>query len=125
MLIEQTLDKLSAMRLGAMADAVEKRLGTHEDAALSFEERLGLLVDTESAFAASSSRGTSVVRCRAKRSASSSGGGASIRRPSWATSRPQSDARPCSLNSPSLQRSRTARPVCKTACTCSAQRLWG
>ena len=49
-------------------------------------------------------------------SVSSSGGGASISRPSWATSRPRTDARPCSLSSPSLQRSRTARPVCKTAC---------
>ena len=38
---------------------------------------------------------------------------------SWATSRPRTDARPCSLSSPSLQRSRTARPVCKTACTSS------
>ena len=60
------------------------------------------------------SAANSVARCRAKRSVSSSGGGASISRPSWATSRPRTDARPCSLNSPSLQRSRTARPVCKT-----------
>ena len=67
----------------------------------------------------------SVAKCRAKRSASSSGGGASISRPSRATSRPRSDARPCSLKSPSLQRSRTARPVCKTACTLAAQRLSG
>ena len=30
-----------------MADAVQKQLGTDEAAALGFEERLGLLVDTE------------------------------------------------------------------------------
>ena len=47
MLIEQTLDKLNAMKLGAMADAFQKQLQTDEAAALSFEERLGLLVDTE------------------------------------------------------------------------------
>ena len=47
MLIEQTLNKLNAMKLGAMADAFQKQLDTDEAAALSFEERLGLLVDTE------------------------------------------------------------------------------
>jgi DNA replication protein DnaC len=47
MLIEQTLDKLNAMKLGAMADAFQKQLNTDEAAVLSFEERLGLLVDTE------------------------------------------------------------------------------
>ena len=44
MLIEQTLDKLHAMKLGAMAEA---SLRAGEAATLSFEERLGLLVDTE------------------------------------------------------------------------------
>ena len=44
----------------------------------------------------------SVARCRAKRSASSSGGGASMSRPSRATSRPRIDARPCSLSSPAV-----------------------
>ena len=47
MLTEQTVDKLNAMKLGAMADAFQKQLDTDEAAALSFEERLGLLVDTE------------------------------------------------------------------------------
>ena len=47
MLTEQTVDKLNAMKLGAMADAFQKQLDTEEAAALSFEERLGLLVDTE------------------------------------------------------------------------------
>ncbi len=47
MLIEQTLDKLNAMKLGGMADALQRQLQTDETATLSFEERLGLLVDTE------------------------------------------------------------------------------
>ena len=47
MLIEQTLDKLNAMKLGAMADACRQQSQTDEAAALSFEERLGLLVDAE------------------------------------------------------------------------------
>ena len=47
MLIEQTLDKLNAMKLGGMADALQRQLQTDEAAVLSFEERLGLLVDTE------------------------------------------------------------------------------
>ena len=47
MLIEQTIDKLNALKLGAMADAFQKQLDTDQAAALSFEERLGLLVDTE------------------------------------------------------------------------------
>ena len=47
MLIEQTLDKLNAMKLGGMADAFQRQLQTNDAAALSFEKRLGLLVDTE------------------------------------------------------------------------------
>ena len=47
MLIEQTLDKLHAMKLGAMAEAVQQQLRAGAAAPLSFEERLGLLVDTE------------------------------------------------------------------------------
>ena len=47
MLIEQTLDKLNAMKLGAMATAFQKQLQTHEAATLSFDERGGLLVDDE------------------------------------------------------------------------------
>ena len=47
MLIEQTLDKLNAMKLGAMADAFQQQLQTDEVAALGFEERFGLLVDAE------------------------------------------------------------------------------
>ena len=47
MLIEQTLDKLNAMKLGAMTDACQQRIQTDEAASLSFEERFGLLVDAE------------------------------------------------------------------------------
>ena len=47
MLIEQTLDKLDAMKLGAMADAFQQQLQTDEAATLGFEERLGLLADAE------------------------------------------------------------------------------
>ena len=47
MLIEQTLDKLNSMKLGAMAEAVQQQLRAGDAATLSFEERLGLLVDTE------------------------------------------------------------------------------
>ena len=47
MLIEQTLDKLNAMKLGAMADAFQQQLQTGEAATLGFEERLGLLADAE------------------------------------------------------------------------------
>ena len=45
MLIEQTLDKLNTMKLGAMADACQQQIQTAEAAPLSFEERFGLLVD--------------------------------------------------------------------------------
>ena len=47
MLIEQTLDKLYAMKIGAMADACRQQMQTAEAAALGFDERLGLLVDAE------------------------------------------------------------------------------
>ena len=47
MLIEQTLDKLNAMKLGALADALQQQLQTGEAATLGFEERFGLLVEAE------------------------------------------------------------------------------
>lgn len=47
MLIEQTLEKLNAMKLSGMAEALRQPLGSGESARLSFEERLGLLVDAE------------------------------------------------------------------------------
>lgn len=47
MLNQQTLDKMNEMKLQAMAEALEQQLGSGEHAKLSFEERVGLLVDCE------------------------------------------------------------------------------
>jgi DNA replication protein DnaC len=47
MLTEQTLDKMNAMKLSGMADALKQQMGSAEHATLSFEERLGLIVDHE------------------------------------------------------------------------------
>jgi DNA replication protein DnaC len=47
MLTQQTLEKMNGMKLSAMAEAFEQQLGSGEHAKLSFEERLGLLVDCE------------------------------------------------------------------------------
>jgi hypothetical protein len=47
MLLEQTLEKLQRMKLGAMAEGVREQACQPAALALSFEERLGLLVDRE------------------------------------------------------------------------------
>lgn len=47
MLNQQTLSKLRSMHLGAMAEAFEAQMGQPDLVSLSFEERLGLLVDHE------------------------------------------------------------------------------
>ncbi len=47
MLIEQTLEKMSAMKLSGMVDALKQQLASAEHALLSFEERVGLLIDSE------------------------------------------------------------------------------
>lgn len=47
MLTQQTLDKMNAMKLAGMADAFQQQLRAGEHARLSFEERLGLLIDGE------------------------------------------------------------------------------
>jgi DNA replication protein DnaC len=47
MLTQQTLDKMNAMKLSGMAGAFQQQLGSGEHARLSFEERLGLLIDSE------------------------------------------------------------------------------
>ncbi len=47
MLTQQTLDKMNAMKLSGMADAFQQQLRAGEHARLSFEERLGLLIDSE------------------------------------------------------------------------------
>lgn len=48
MLLEQTLQKLRSLRLNGIAIALEQQLAQPEFHKLSFEERLGLLVDRES-----------------------------------------------------------------------------
>jgi hypothetical protein len=47
MLIHQTAEKLKTMRLGAMAELLLNQESQTAAAQLSFEERLGLLVDYE------------------------------------------------------------------------------
>jgi DNA replication protein DnaC len=47
MLAHATIDKLSALRLPAFAEALHRQLGNPEFTELSFEDRLGLLVDAE------------------------------------------------------------------------------
>ncbi len=47
MLTQETLEKLRRMRLGAMARALEVQLNDPQASELSFEERVGLLVDQE------------------------------------------------------------------------------
>ncbi len=47
MLTQQTLEKMNAMKLSGMAEAFQQQLGSSECTRLSFDERLGLLVDSE------------------------------------------------------------------------------
>ena len=47
MLTHPTIEKLHALHLTAMATAFEQQRSSSQHAALSFDDRLGLLVDTE------------------------------------------------------------------------------
>lgn len=47
MLFHATVDKMTAMHLTAMADAFQRQLGSPQFADLSFEERVGMLIDHE------------------------------------------------------------------------------
>ncbi len=47
MLFQQTLDKLYQLKLGGIAQALQEQLDKSDCSELSFEERLGLLVDRE------------------------------------------------------------------------------
>jgi DNA replication protein DnaC len=47
MLRQQSIDKMRAMRLDAMVEEFERHLGSPELAELSFEERVGMLIDRE------------------------------------------------------------------------------
>ena len=47
MLAHATVDKMTAMHLPAMAEAFQRQLGSPQFADLSFDERVGLLIDSE------------------------------------------------------------------------------
>ena len=47
MLIEQTLESMRAMRLLGMAEAMEEQMQTPGARKLSFEDRIGLLIERE------------------------------------------------------------------------------
>jgi len=47
MLTQPTLDHMNAMKMFFMVDAFQRQLATTQSSALSFEERLGLLIDAE------------------------------------------------------------------------------
>jgi DNA replication protein DnaC len=47
MLIEQTLEKMNAMKLVGMTEALRQQLGSAQHGKLSFDDRLGLLVEAE------------------------------------------------------------------------------
>jgi len=47
MLLQQTLDRLHELRLVGMATAFQEQIHMPDAAALSFEDRLGLLVERE------------------------------------------------------------------------------
>lgn len=47
MLMEQTLDKMNAMKLTGMTEALRQQMGSAQHARLAFDERLGLLIDAE------------------------------------------------------------------------------
>ncbi|MEW5980363.1 MAG: IS21-like element helper ATPase IstB [Acidobacteriota bacterium] len=47
MIAEETLEKMRRMKLTGMADALERQAAQPETASLSFEDRLGLLIDQE------------------------------------------------------------------------------
>lgn len=47
MLIEQTLEKMNAMKLTGMVEALRQQMSSPQNAKLGFDERMGLLVDAE------------------------------------------------------------------------------
>ncbi len=47
MLTEATLDRMQEMRMSAMADALRQQLESTQWSGLTFEERVGMLIDTE------------------------------------------------------------------------------
>src|SRR5438309_12117621 len=47
MLTQPTLDRMNAMKMFFIVDAFQRQLTSSQNNALSFEERLGLLIDAE------------------------------------------------------------------------------
>ncbi|MGH2376434.1 MAG: IS21-like element helper ATPase IstB [bacterium] len=47
MLTQPTLDRMNAMKMFFMVEAFERQLSSSQNSALSFEERLGMLIDAE------------------------------------------------------------------------------
>ncbi len=47
MLSQQTLEKMRAMKMADMAEAFTQQMGSSDYAELSFEERVGLIIDSE------------------------------------------------------------------------------
>ena len=47
MIIEQTIDKLRKMKMAAMAEALEEQIASVKSQELSFEDRIGLIVDMQ------------------------------------------------------------------------------
>ena len=70
MLNHPTLDKLLALRLTGMAKALSEQMAFPESQALSFEERLGLLVDREMTVRSDRRRTTHLRQARVRLSAS-------------------------------------------------------
>ena len=84
--MEQTVDKMNAMKLTGMVEALQLQLGSSQYARMSFEDRFGLLVDSEhNAASNASSRDTyvqlsSASRLPSKTSISSTHAGSIARR---------------------------------------------
>ena len=67
MMIEQTLDKLRALRLSGMVEAYRQQTENPDIASISFEERLGLMVDQHWTWQRRGSMAVSADCCRRSR----------------------------------------------------------
>ena len=61
MLNQPTIEKLHAMKLHGMADAFREQLEMADSSQLSFEERLGFLVDRQGGVLVRTDRGRGVI----------------------------------------------------------------
>jgi DNA replication protein DnaC len=69
MLIHPIIDKLRTLRLNAMARTLEEQMQMHDIGSLSFEERLGLLVDMEATDRENRRLKTRLIKARLKQNA--------------------------------------------------------